>query len=71
MAAVLKKSTTDWPGAVSRVTGTARRRAAEIIDFPFAPERVDYQQPDLGTAEEFYIATQPFAPQWDWTFRKF
>jgi hypothetical protein len=44
---------------------------AEIIEFPGAVVRSEYRQPDLGTAEEFYIAEQPFAPQWDWDFRSF
>ena len=46
------------------------RPAAHIIDFPAAPDTAEGLPPDFGTAEEFYIAAQPFAPQWDWSFRE-
>lgn len=57
-----------WPGAKA----AAPKRCAKVIEFPASAETADpYAQPEQGTAEEFYIATQPYAPQWDWEFREF
>lgn len=71
MALVLRASA-EW--SANDHSAAEMRREAEIIEFPGAAVRADaqadYHQPEHGTAEEFYIAHQPFAPQWDWDFRE-
>ncbi len=72
MALLLKTPVQDWTGTADQPVPQATQpiHDAEIIEFPITAARPEYLQPELGTAEEFYIADQPFAPQWDWDLRR-